>query len=600
MRYMLAWAWEADLTGERLDRRLSAILAADVAGYSRLMGVDEEGTLGQLKNHRANLIDPKVAEHRGRIVKTTGDGMLAEFASAVDATRCAVDIQLSMASANLNVAASKRIELRIGIHVGDIISDDGDIFGEGVNIAARLEGLADPGGICVSARVQEDAEGRLDVVFKDSGEQQLKNIARPVRVYNIHIVRPEAPKAAPPMLALPGKPSIAVLPFQNMSGDAEQDYFADGMAEDITTALSRFRLLFVISRNSSFTYKGRAVDVRQIGRELGVHYVLEGSVRKSGPRIRVTGQLIDASIGTHLWANNFDGTLDDIFELQDKVTSSVVGALIPTIRQAEIERAKHRPTENPDAYVTYMRGIASLYLWTRVGVDEALRLAYEAIKLDPDYSMAYGLAATCYVARRTAGWTTDRAKEMAEVEILTKRGAEVGRDDAWALGSCGIATASILGDLDTAVSLMDRALALNGNLALLWVQSAIVRAWLGDPDLALVHVERAKRLSPVDPHMFTMYGAEAMAHFVARRYDDALASAENALRHNPFFSQGTRLAVASAAILGRKEDARKYLARLQMLDPELRISNLGDRVNFRRPDDFALLAAGLRKGGVRD
>jgi tetratricopeptide (TPR) repeat protein len=342
------------------------------------------------------------------------------------------------------------------------------------------------------------------------------------------------------------------------------------------------------------------VDVKQVGRELGVRYVLEGSVRKSGPRMRVTGQLIDASTGNHLWANNFDGTLDDIFDLQDMVTSSVVGALIPTMRHAEIERAKHRPTESADAHLTHMRGVASLYLWTKAGVDEALRLAYEALKLDPDYSMAYGLAATCYVARKSAGWTADRAKEMAEVEMLTKRGAEVGRDDAWALGSCGFATASILGDLDTAVSLMDRALALNANLALMWVESAYVRAWLGEPDLALVHVERAKRLSPVDPHMFTMNGAEALAHFVARRHDEAFVAAENALRHNPFFSQATRIAVASAAILGRFEDAKKYFARLQMLDPELRISNLGDRISFRRPEDYSLLADGLRKAGVPD
>ena len=586
------------MTIERLDRRLSAILAADVAGYSRLMGLDEEGTLAQLKDHRARLINPKVAEHRGRIVKTTGDGMLAEFASAVEATRCAVDIQLAMASVNLNIAAPKRVELRIGIHVGDIISDEGDIFGDGVNIAARLEGIADPGGICVSARVQEDAEGRLDVVFKDGGEQQLKNIARPVRVYRIQIGRPEAPQASAPMLALPGKPSVAVLPFANMSGDVEQDYFADGMAEDITMALSRFRFLFVISRNSSFTYKGRAVDVKQIGRELGVRYVLEGSVRRSGPKIRVTGQLIDASTGNHLWANNFDGTLDAIFELQDKVTASVVGALIPTMRHAEIERAKHRPTENTDAHMIHMRGIASLYLWTKAGVDEALRLAYEAMKLDPDYSMAYGLAATCYVARKSAGWTLDRVKEMAEVEVLTLRGAEVGRDDAWALGSCGFATASILGNLDTAVSLMDRALGLNANMALVWAQSAYVRAWLGEPELALVHVERAKRLSPVDPHMFVMNGAESLAYFVARRHDEAFAAAESALRLNPFFSQGTRVAVVSAGLLGRREDAKKYLARLQMLDPELRVSNLTERINFRKPDDFALFAEGLRRGGV--
>ena len=587
-----------DLTSERLDRRLSAILAADVAGYSRLMGLDEEGTLAQLKHHRVNLIDPKVSEHRGRIVKTTGDGMLAEFASAVDATRCAVDIQLAMTSANLNVAATKRVELRIGIHVGDIILDDGDIFGDGVNIAARLEGLADPGGVCVSARVQEDVEGRLDVLFKDGGEQHLKNIARPVHIFKIQIGRPAETKPAAPMLALPGKPSIVVLPFQNMSGDAEQDYFADGMAEDITTALSRFRLLFVISRNSSFTYKGRAVDVKQIGRELGVQYVLEGSVRKSGTRIRVTGQLIDASTGTHLWANNFDGTTEDIFELQDKVTSSVVGALIPTMRHAEIERAKHRPTENPDAHMTHMRGVASLYLWTKAGVDEALRLAYEAMKIDPDYSMAYGLAATCYVARQSAGWTTDRVGERTEVEMLIKRGAEAGRDDAWALASCGFAAASVLGDLGTAVHLIDRALTINANLALMWAQSAYIRAWLGESDLALAHVARAKRLSPVDPHMFTMEGAAALAHFVAGRYDEALASAETALRQNPFFSQGTRIAVASAALLGKKDEAKKYLARLQMLDPQLRISNLGERTLAFRIEDRVRMAEGLYEAGI--
>jgi TolB-like protein/class 3 adenylate cyclase len=589
---------EANLIGERLDRRLSAILAADVAGYSRLMGLDEEGTVEQLKTYRVNLFDPKIIEHRGRIVRTTGDGMLAEFASAVDAARCAVDIQLSMAGANLNVAASKRVELRIGIHVGDIISDDGDIFGDGVNIAARLESISEPGGICVSARVQEDVEGRLDVVFKDGGEQHLKNIARPVRIYNIQFGRPEAAKTSPPMLALPGKPSVVVLPFQNLSGDPGQDYFADGMAEDITTALSRFRFLFVISRNSSFTYKGRAVDVKRIGRELGVQYVLEGSVRKSGPRMRVTGQLIDASTDTHLWADNFDGAHEDIFDLQDKLTASVVGALIPSMRHAEIERAKHRPTESLDAHMTHMRGVASLYLWTKAGVDEALRLAHEAIKLDPDYSMAYGLAAACYVARKSTGWTTDPAREMAEVEALTKRGAEVGRDDAWALGSCGFATASILGDLDTAVHLMDRALALNANLALIWAESAYLRAWRGEPDLALVHVARAKRLSPVDPHMFTMEGAAAMAHFIAGRYEEAFASAETALRQNPFFSPGTRLAVASAALLGRMEDARKYFARLQMLDPQLRISNLGERIFLHRPDDHARLAEGLRRAGV--
>ena len=359
------------LLAERFDRRLSAILAADVAGYSRLMGADEEGTLAQLRGHRNGLIEPKIAEHRGRLVKTTGDGMLAEFASAVDAVRCAVDIQLAMASANLKVAGSKRVEFRIGVHVGDIISEDGDMFGDGVNIAARLEGLADPGGICVSARVQEDVDGRLDVTFRDGGEQQLKNIARPIRVYRIQSGRTETVAAPAPMLALPGKPSVVVLPFHNMSTDPDQDYFADGMVEDIIMALSRFSSLFVISRNSSFTYKGRAVDVKQVGRELGVRYVLEGSVRKAGQRVRISGQLVDAMTGTHLWVDRFEGTLDDVFDLQDKVTARVAAALGPTIRHAEIERAKHRPTESTDAHMTYMRGLGTFYQWTKAGAEEA-------------------------------------------------------------------------------------------------------------------------------------------------------------------------------------------------------------------------------------
>ena len=302
-------------------RRLAAILAADVAGYSRLIGEDEEGTLDRLRSMRAEVIDPPIAQHRGRIVKTTGDGFLVEFASVVDAPRCAAQIQKAMADGNAGIATENRIEFRIGVHQGDIVVEDDDIFGDGVNIAARLEGLAEPGGICVSARVQEDVAGRLDLTFDDLGEQNLKNIARPVRVYRVRpLTAEDAPKLRPtetgPALTLPDKPSIAVLPFQNISGDPEQEYFADGMVEEIITALSRIRWLFVIARNSSFTYKGQSVDVKQVARELGVRYVLEGAVRKAGGRVRITGQLIDALSGTHLWADRFDGSLEDIFELQ--------------------------------------------------------------------------------------------------------------------------------------------------------------------------------------------------------------------------------------------------------------------------------------------
>src|SRR5271165_3418754 len=311
----------AALATERVERRLAAILAADVAGYSRLIGADEEGTLARLKAHRRELIDPKIAEHRGRLVKTTGDGMLVEFGSVIDALRCATELQANMAQRNAAMPAGDRIDFRIGIHQGDVVVEDGEIFGDGVNVAARLEGLAEPDSICVSSRVQEDAAGKLDLAFEDMGEQQLKNIARPVRIYGISTAKKFLPKAP---LPLPDKPSTAVLPFANMSGNPEQEYFADGMVEEIITALSRIRWLFVIARNSTFTYKGRAVDVKQVGGELGVRYVLEGSVRKAGGKVRITGQLIDSNTGAHLWADRFDGSLEDVFELQDQVTTSVV------------------------------------------------------------------------------------------------------------------------------------------------------------------------------------------------------------------------------------------------------------------------------------
>jgi len=381
------------LATERVERRLTAILAADVAGYSRLMGADEEGTLAQLKAHRRALVDPKITEHRGRIVKTTGDGMLVEFASVVDALRCAVEIQRGMAERNAEVPQDRRIEFRVGIHQGDIIIEEGDILGDGVNVAARLEGLAESGGICVSGRVQEDAEGKLEIPFENAGEQQLKNISRPVRVYRVRLggVAP----SSRPALPLPDKPSIAVLPFQNMSGDPEQEYFADGIVDEIITALSRFRSIFVIARNSTFTYKGRPVDVKQVGRELGVRYVLEGGVRKAANRVRITAQLIDATTAAHLWVDRFDGSLENVFDLQDQVTASVVGQIAPKLEQAEIERARRKPTESLDAYDFYLRGMASLRQWTKEGNDEAQRLFYKAIELDQDFSSAYGMAAWC-------------------------------------------------------------------------------------------------------------------------------------------------------------------------------------------------------------
>jgi TolB-like protein len=390
------------LGGQRLERQLTTIFAADVANYGRLIDADEEGTYAQLKEHFRAVVDPKVIEYRGRAVKYIGDGMLAEFGSVVDAVRCAIEVQRCMVERNTDVPQERRIEFRIGINVGDIIIDGGDIFGDGVNVAVRLEGLAEPSGICVSGRVQEYTQGQVDAVFQDAGEQQLKNIARPVRVYQVRL---DGTAKAAPSLALPNKPSIAVLPFQNLSDDPEQEYFADGMVEDITIALSRIRWLFVIARNSSFTYKGRAVDVKRVGRELGVRYVLEGSVRKAQNRVRISGQLIDASDGAHLWADRFDGTLEDIFDLQDKVTTSVVGAVEPRIVKAEIKRAETRPPESLDAYDYFWRGLATLRQFGNKETNiEALRLFRSAIKFDTRFVPAYGCAAICYVKAVATGW----------------------------------------------------------------------------------------------------------------------------------------------------------------------------------------------------
>ena len=462
----------------RVERRLAAILAADVAGYSRLMGADEEGTLSKLKAHRVALVDPKITEHRGRIVKTTGDGLLVEFASVVDAVRCAVDVQRGMIERNADVPQGNRIEFRIGINVGDIIIEDEDIFGDGVNIAARLEALAEPGGICVSGRVEEDVHGKLDTAFEDIGEQQLKNIARPVRVYR---ARPGGTvnASAHSVLSIPDKPSIVVLPFQNMSGDPEQEYFADGVVEEITTALSRFKTVFVIARNSSFTYKNKTADVKQIGSELGVRYVLEGSVRKAANRVRITAQLIDAGSGVHLWADRFDGAIEDIFDLQDQVTTSVVGAITPTVEQAEIGRAVLKPTESLDAYDHYMRGLASQYQWTSEATNEALRHFYKAIELDPKFALAYALATSCYSWRKMNGWVTDPAREITETKRLAERATQLGQDDALALCWSGGALVFVVGEVDEGVALVERALRLNPNLMDAWLSSGLAKALIG-------------------------------------------------------------------------------------------------------------------------
>jgi TolB-like protein/class 3 adenylate cyclase len=473
----------------RVERRLAAILAADVAGYTRLMGADEEGTLRRLKAHRSELVDPKITEYRGRIVKTTGDGILVEFVSVVDAVRCAVDIQRGMQERNIDVPPEAGIQFRMGINVGDVIIESADIFGDGVNVAARLEALADPGGIAVSSVVHDQVRDKLSFGFEDLGDQIVKNVARPIRVHRIYISGVEAPVVAKgPIASDPSsssRPSIAVLPFANMSGDPEQEYFADGVVEEIITALSRMRWLSVIARNSSFTYKGKNVDVKQIGRELKVRYVLEGSVRKSGGRVRITGQLIDTSTGAHLWADRFDGGLQDIFDLQDQVTSKVVGAIAPKLEQAEIERSRRKPTESLDAYDYFLRGLASLHQWTRESTDEALQLFYRSIELDSGFAAAYGMAAWCFVWRKVNGWMGDRAKAVSEAERLARRAVELGPDDAVALSGGGYALVFVVHQLNDGAAFIERALALNPNLSWALHSSGWTKAFLGDSDAAI-------------------------------------------------------------------------------------------------------------------
>jgi TolB-like protein/class 3 adenylate cyclase/Tfp pilus assembly protein PilF len=590
-----------------VERRLAAILAADVAGYSRLMGANEEGTLAQLKSIRKALVDPTIAAHRGRIVKTTGDGMLVEFASAVDAARNAVEIQRSMAEQNTAVPQDQRIEFRIGIHVGDVIFDDNDIFGDGVNIAARLEGIAEPGGVCMSDDAYRQVRGKVEIACDDMGQQSLKNIAEPMRAWRVRLTgqTPSAVKSGsavsqPRALALPDKPSIAVLPFQNMSGDPEQDYFADGMVEEIITALSRFKALFVIARNSSFTYKGRAVDVKQVGRELGVRYVLEGSVRKATNRVRITGQLVDTATGAHLWADRFDGGISDIFDLQDQVTESVVGAIAPAIEKAEIELAKRKPTENLDAYSLYLRGSAKLYQFaSRQANDEALRLFNSAIELDPDFASAYGRAASCYVFAKASGWITVTANEIAEVERLARKAVELGKDDASALAASGFALVFIVRDLGAGAAFIDRALVLNANLAEAWSSGGWVKLWLGEQELAIERFARAMRLSPLDPRATGIRAGTAHAHFFLGRYDEAASWAAMALQDTPDFQTGLRIDAASNAMAGRPEQAHKTVARLRQLYPALRVSNLKDVVGpYRYAEELARYEEGLRQAGL--
>jgi adenylate cyclase len=582
----------------RVERRLAAILAADVAGYSRLMGVDEEGTLARLKALRRELADPKIKEHRGRIVKTTGDGLLLEFASVVDAVRCAVEVQREMAERNAGVPPDRRIDFRMGINLGDIIKDGRDIHGDGVNVAARLEALAAPGGICVSRVVRDQVRDKLDFAFEDAGEQRVKNIARPLRVYH---VRPgqladEEMSAAQPPLALPDKPSLAVLPFTNMSGDPEQEFVSDGIAEDVISALSHYPSLFVIARNSTFTYKGRAVDVKQVGRELGVRYVLEGGVRKAGNRIRVTAQLIEAETGNHVWANRYDRDLADIFAVQDEITHALTTALTPAIADAELRRAIRKPPESLDAWAAYQRGLWHLSKANSEDDTIAQNFFRQAIDLDPTFAPGYSALALAQLQAAAIYQKLSLAEAQSSAEALARRAVSLDGADAEARSCLGWALQA-RGELDGALVEIERALAMSPNLAVAHWQRGATLIFSGQPMKGLDALETCIRLDPRDPFMAVRLLHIACGLYFAREYEGVIEAAKRLIRSYPDFPMIYRWPAAALGQLGRAAEAREWLEKAISYAPAAFKMYVHNRVPWFRPEDHAHLVEGLRKAG---
>jgi adenylate cyclase len=578
------------LPEERVQRRLAAILAADVVGYSAMMQRAEEATYAEFERLKRDLIVPSLSRHDGRLIKTTGDGALAEFASPLAAVRCATEMQDHLAD------GSGPFKLRIGLNLGDVIvGQDGDLYGDGINIAVRLEGIADPGGILMSEKVYSEVEGKLDIGFEDRGEQQLKNISKPVRAYAVRAGAHSAPTerlSAPP--PLPDQPSIAiaVLPFENMSGDPEQEYFADGMVEEITTALSRFKWLFVIARNSSFTLKGKAVDVKEVGRRLGVRYILEGSVRKAAGKVRITGQLIDAVTGAHIWADRFERDLTDVFALQDEVTVAVVSAIQPKIIQTEIAMAARRRPENLTAYDFWLRAIQQSSLTTREGLAEAIRLACRALELDPEFGRAASLASVFHLSNVVLGYSTDPQFECEEAVRLSRLALRIDDGDPNTLARAGLISALVVRDSESALEMADRAVALNPNSFDAWSARGWVYRAAGLPQEAVRSFERGIRMSPIDPAMFAGMG---MALVELRRFDEAIVAGRKAHRHNPSHPLAYFCLASAFAHLGRDAEAREAAARLLEVNPAVTISGwiaLGGQPNAQ------LMTEGLRKAGL--
>jgi len=588
---------------DAVTRRLAAIFAADMVGYSRLMAADEEGTIARQKTHRRELIDPSIAEHAGRIVKLMGDGMLVEFASVVDAVRCAVEVQQAMAEREADVPEDRRIRYRVGINLGDIVIDGEDILGDGVNIAARLEGMAEPGGIVVSRAARDQIRDRLDLKLEDMGEHEVKNIARPVRMFSVCYSQPsdarpgEAPGAGAAGPAAPDKPSIAVLAFENMSDDSEQEYFADGIAEDIITALSKFRQFIVIARNSSFTYKGSAVDIKRVSQELGVRYVLEGSVRKAGNRVRITGQLIDASTGSHLWAERYDRGLEDIFTVQDEITESIVGAIAPGIVSAEAQRLQRAEPDKLDAWGYVMRAHAHTMQFTRENLAEATRLLEQAIALDPANATALGDLAFIQHFEGVWGWSDSLPESMGRMEQLARRAIAIDEYDAAAHVALAIFEL-FSGHHDDAVRRLQRAIDLNPNLSSARGYLGVVHSFSGDLDAAIPCMEAAIRLSPHDPLLVIWHAALGWAAMSQERYDEVIAYEKKALDESRDFADTYVILASGCGHAGRTDEAAAALEEYQKHLPGLTVNDPRLIRPFKKPADQARFLDGLRKAGL--